>query len=240
REPITPRQPRAPKADDFRTTYHPSSDRPTKIEAFDVFGLYPSNPFPFDTKPWLPFRSELEFDFAKIMLDSALSNKHVDALIKIIRLEGKSDLHNLWTSAAGLHGLAPFEPHDVKVPYLDTTRIHTLWSRPLMAWIQNALEDTYLASVINWDALQHDKYNGEEWIPFITEPWTAKRMWSFQSRIPKGGKPLAITLYADKTRLSSFGGHQGYPIMANIDNLPDTIHNGHGLGSTQVVGWLPI
>ncbi|KAG6905479.1 hypothetical protein DXG01_002463 [Tephrocybe rancida] len=230
REPITPRQPQVPKVDDFRTTYHPSSDHPTKIEAFNVFGLHPSKPLPFNTKPWLPFHSELEFNFAKIMLDSALSNKHVDALIKIICLsqenqylfevETHQDLHNLWTSAAGLHGLAPFEPHNVKVPYLDTTRIHTLWSWPLMAWIQNALKDTYLAN-----ALQHDKYNGEEWIPFIMEPWTAKHMWCFQSCIPKGGKPLAITLYADKTRLSSFGGHQGYPIMANINNLPDTVED---------------
>lgn len=61
-----------------------------------------------------------------------------------------------------------------------------------------------------------------------------------QSEIPKGGKPLCITLYADKTRLSSFGTAQGYPIMAQINNLPQNIRNGKGLGSMQVVGWLPI
>lgn len=61
-----------------------------------------------------------------------------------------------------------------------------------------------------------------------------------QSMLPKDGKPLCITLYADKTRLSSFGTAQGYPIMAQINNLPQNIRNGKGLGSTQVVGWLPI
>ncbi|KAF8064141.1 hypothetical protein FPV67DRAFT_1419844, partial [Lyophyllum atratum] len=69
--------------------------------------------------------------------------------------------------------------------------------------------------------------------------YTAKRFWDFQSRIPAGGHPIGITLYADKTTLSSFGRKQGYPIMANIINFPEEIRNGHGLGSTQVVGWLP-
>jgi hypothetical protein len=58
--------------------------------------------------------------------------------------------------------------------------------------------------------------------------------------IPADAKPLAITLYADKTRLTTSGDVQGYPIMANINDLPADIRNGHGLGSTQVVGWLPI
>ena len=61
-----------------------------------------------------------------------------------------------------------------------------------------------------------------------------------QSKLPDDGKPLCITLYADKTQLSSFGTAQGYPIMAQIHNLPHHIWNGKGLGATQVVGWLPI
>jgi len=47
-------------------------------------------------------------------------------------------------------------------------------------------------------------------------------------------------LYADKTRLSSFGTEKGYPIMARIANLPVDIRNGEGIGGGQVVGWLPI
>jgi hypothetical protein len=61
-----------------------------------------------------------------------------------------------------------------------------------------------------------------------------------QTKLPDDGKPLCIALYADKTQLSSFGTAQGYPIMAQIHNLPHYIRNGKGLGATQVVGWLPI
>lgn len=61
-----------------------------------------------------------------------------------------------------------------------------------------------------------------------------------QSKLPPEAKPFCITLYADKTRLSSFGTVQGYPIMAQCTNLPREIRNGKGLGATQIVGWLPI
>ncbi|KAG6810964.1 hypothetical protein H0H92_009583 [Tricholoma furcatifolium] len=64
-------------------------------------------------------------------------------------------------------------------------------------------------------------------------------MWNVQDKLSKDGKPLCISIYADKTKLSSFGTAQ-HPIMARIDNLPEEILNGRGLGSTQVVGWLPI
>jgi hypothetical protein len=34
------------------------------------------------------------------------------------------------------------------------------------------------------------------------------------------GKLLAFILYADKTKLSSFGTVMGYPVIAQIGNLP--------------------
>jgi hypothetical protein len=61
-----------------------------------------------------------------------------------------------------------------------------------------------------------------------------------QSCLPDGAKPLFFILYADKTRLSSFGTEKGYPVIARIANLPIDIRNGEGIGGGQVVGWLPI
>jgi hypothetical protein len=51
---------------------------------------------------------------------------------------------------------------------------------------------------------------------------------------------LALELYADKSKLSSFGTEKGYPIMARILNLPVKMRNGEGVGGARVVGWLPI
>jgi len=64
---------------------------------------------------------------------------------------------------------------------------------------------------------------------------------SMQSMLPSPeGKPFGFILYADQTKLSSFGSQQGYPIVARIANLPLEIRNGKGLGGGCVIGLLPI
>jgi hypothetical protein len=51
---------------------------------------------------------------------------------------------------------------------------------------------------------------------------------------------LAFIIYADKKKLSSFGTAKGYPIVAQLGNLPVEICNTDGHGGGHVVGWLPI
>lgn len=58
--------------------------------------------------------------------------------------------------------------------------------------------------------------------------------------LPPGAKPLAFILYADKTKLSTFGTMKGYPVIARLANLPTEIRNGEGIGGGYVVGWLPV
>jgi len=51
---------------------------------------------------------------------------------------------------------------------------------------------------------------------------------------------VCLELYADKTKLASFGMEKGYPVMARILNLPVAIRNSNGIGGARVVGWLPV
>ncbi|KAG2155159.1 uncharacterized protein EDB93DRAFT_1239411 [Suillus bovinus] len=53
--------------------------------------------------------------------------------------------------------------------------------------------------------------------------WEAASHWITKSQLPPDAKPLAFILYADKTRLSSFGTVKGYPVVVGY-----------------IVGWLPI
>jgi len=61
-----------------------------------------------------------------------------------------------------------------------------------------------------------------------------------KSNLPDGAKPLCILLYADKTRLSSFGTAKAHPVIARCANLPVEIRNGEEIDGGRVVGWLPI
>ncbi|KAG2342605.1 hypothetical protein BDR05DRAFT_948693 [Suillus weaverae] len=67
------------------------------------------------------------------------------------------------------------------------------------------------------------------WILMCNKPFTADAFWNVQSQLPPGGKPLAFVLYADKTRLLSFGTAKGYPVVAHLANLPVDICNGQGV-----------
>jgi len=61
-------------------------------------------------KPWLPFHSQAEYTFAEIALQSAMSNKQLDALIKVVHtlMKGKEnfelkshcDVQDLWNRAS--------------------------------------------------------------------------------------------------------------------------------------------
>ncbi|KAI9568408.1 hypothetical protein HD554DRAFT_2038953 [Boletus coccyginus] len=52
--------------------------------------------------------------------------------------------------------------------------------------------------------------------------------------------PLALILYTDKSKLSSFGTVKGYPIVVRCGNLPVGIRNSADIGRGTVVGWLSI
>jgi len=134
--------------------------------------------------------------------------------------------------------------------------VFDFWCRPLWDWVIDLVCNPLLAPYFEWDAQKLYKFNGKVFIQFFDEPWTAKRFWevqvhrflsrnyfvsqTFQNTLPTGAKPIGIILYADKTKLSSFGTQMGYPIVARLANLPAEIRNGRGIGGGSVVGWLPI
>jgi hypothetical protein len=100
-----------PQKDDIRTTYHPASERATQIESFENYNRgTPAAPTPPPVMPWLPFNSESEFSFAEIVHESAISNRHVDALIQVVhkllerkeafRIQNHKELQNLWIGAS--------------------------------------------------------------------------------------------------------------------------------------------
>lgn len=61
-------------------------------------------------RPWLPFRSKAEFEFAEVALQSAMSNKQLDALINVVHtlmkgeeafeVKNHRDVQALWDRAS--------------------------------------------------------------------------------------------------------------------------------------------
>ncbi|KAG2090404.1 uncharacterized protein F5147DRAFT_748245 [Suillus discolor] len=217
------------RVDDIRCEYHPSS------------GIPPEH-------PWAPFKSRLEFELAELALEACLNNEQTDQLIRLCNrctsrqekftFRTHKDIHDRWETAS--HRLTGFTQDMISVPYDGTIREFDLHYRNLWEWATDLLRDPQLFPHMVFDAQRFSKFDGETFVNFVDEPYTAEAFWNVQSQLPEGAKPLAFILYADKTKLSSFGTARGYPVVARLANLPTDIRNGQGMGGGYVVGWLPI
>ncbi|OSD08233.1 hypothetical protein PYCCODRAFT_1357246 [Trametes coccinea BRFM310] len=238
--------------DTIKIEYHPHSGIGVRTVPFEEFQRYyaPQADPPLERQPWFPYRSRTDFEFAKFVLDASLSRKEVDRLLKLIHCvrEGKdqlsfhsyTDIQKGWAAASTK--LTPFTKHIIDVPYKNEMRSYPLWTRDVWEYLKDILRNPYLVSRMDWNA--HRLYRFDEatkqFIRFYDEPLTANAAWNLQSELPAGQSPLIILVYADKTKLSSFGSAKAYPVVIKCGNLPVDIRNGEGVGGERVVGWLPI
>jgi hypothetical protein len=187
-----------------------------------------------------------------------------------LNLKNNKEIREIWSDASALISTVrryfislcslmdtlQFTRHELTGKNNQYEMVFDFWCRPLWEWVLDLVCNSLLAPYFEWDAQRLYKFNGKVFVQFFDEPWTAKRFWevqvcrfssknlfvsqTFQNTLPVGAKPIGIILYADKTKLSSFGTQMGYPIVARLANLPTEIRNGRGLGGGSVVGWLPI
>lgn len=55
-------------------------------------------------------------------------------------------------------------------------------TRPLWEWARNLIQDPGLSSCFVWDAEKAYRFNGETYVRFYQEPWTADAFWAAQVR----------------------------------------------------------
>ncbi|KAG1831971.1 hypothetical protein F4604DRAFT_1946273 [Suillus subluteus] len=217
-------EPEAPghTMDDIRTEFHPHARIATRVEAFSDFTRHHHYELPRpECQPWLPFGCQLDFEVADRTEDFTLTNY--------------ADVRNMWEAAS--HRLTP---DTITVLLGDKDMEYTVYFRPLWEWAVDLLRHPIIGPHCVFDAQRLSKFDGDSFVWFIDEPWTADAFWECQSQMPPDAKPLAFILYADKAKLSSFGREKGYPVIARLANLPVAIRNGNGVGGGRVVGWLPL
>ncbi|KAK0476943.1 hypothetical protein IW261DRAFT_1566392 [Armillaria novae-zelandiae] len=237
-----------PPADYIRTEYHPHSSRQPRLDKVEEFQAQTGSrsTIASEDKPWSPFSSRDDFELAEWILESGINQGDIDALLTMMIKRGGQvpsfqnhrELIAMWKKA--VHLRTSFESSMFTVPLQDQSYEFTVYHRDLWSWTLDILQDPLLAPYLNWDAQQLFKVNGSTSQRFYTEPHTGNMFWEIQTTLPNGGKPICYIIYADKTRLSSFGTVQGYPIIVRLGNLPSHIRNGQGVGGGRVIGWLPI
>ncbi|KAK0213713.1 hypothetical protein IW262DRAFT_1467063 [Armillaria fumosa] len=131
------------------------------------------------------------------------------------------------THEESIHGTSEYKHDDI--------RTWNLWE-----WALELVQNPLLEPHFIWDAVQLSKWNRDAFEKFVDELWMAQAFWDLQTALPGRAKVLCFIIYTDKTRLSSFGTAQGYPVVACCGNLPIEIRNRNSVGGRRVVGWLPV
>ncbi|PPQ82862.1 hypothetical protein CVT24_008300 [Panaeolus cyanescens] len=243
--------------DAFKTEFHPHSKRSTRVESFDNYGKEDARErkgkrkaHPTTDTPWEPFQTRADFEFADIALASALTRTQIERLLQLMTrciekeeqftLKDFEDVSSRWEAAARNH--TRFAKIEIPIAFDTMSQTVDFWYRDIWACVVEWIEDPLLAEHFRWDAVRIYKYDGKQFVRFVDEPWTANRFWEFQSLLPDNpeAKPLGLILYADTTKLSSFGTEKGHPIILRCANLVSEIRNSDGIGGGIVVGWLPI
>ncbi|KAK1227009.1 hypothetical protein PQX77_009971 [Marasmius sp. AFHP31] len=254
--------PSGPMLDDIRVVYHPISERPTEHRPFNEYGKREvKDPEPFDSIPWRPFPSCFDYRVADLVLRCHMNSHQTTTFLRLldeahssalVNMKTYEQVQSMWDAAADRS--TQFECAEINVPYSKTIRTYEAYRRPLLGWIREIVQSETLSEHIQWDAQRHYRFNGVRWEQFIHEPWTTDSWWDTQTRInerptPRRGdeallkpdaKPLALILYADKDKLSTFGTAKGYPVIATIGNIPADIRNSGGIGGGRIVGWQPV
>ena len=73
-----------------------------------------------------------------------------------------------------------FSRSTVSAKYKNVDREFDFHHRPLWEWVVAQVEDPKLAPYFHWDAQRLSKYDGDKWVRFYEEPWTADMFWDVQ------------------------------------------------------------
>ncbi|KAJ7700548.1 hypothetical protein B0H14DRAFT_3100108 [Mycena olivaceomarginata] len=170
----------------------------------------------------------------------ALLARRREANLEEFTIRNWQDMNKQWDAAS--KKCTDFESYKVEVPYKNTLVPFKMHARPLWNWALDLIQDPCLAKCFVWDAVKMYRHNGKSFVRFWNEPWTADAFWELQSRLPKdiSAKLFPLYIYADKSKLSSFGTQKAHPIIVRVLNIITGIRNGSEWGGGQVVGELPI
>ncbi|KAJ7782439.1 hypothetical protein DFH07DRAFT_900870 [Mycena maculata] len=242
-----------PNLDDIRYEFHPHSGLAPENCSLDEYLRQESSRRQLpstDQKPWSPFRTRLDFEVAEFAQENLLNSAAINQLITLIRrcaanveeftVQNHTDMNKQWEAAS--KKCTDFKKYTVTVPYKNTQPSFDMYARPLWDWTLDLIRDPCLANCFVWDAVKMYRHNGTSFMRFWNEPWTADAFWQIQSLLPdnKFAKLCPYIIYADKSKLSSFGTQKAYPIIARLANIVVGIRNGNEWGGGQIVGELPV
>ncbi len=163
--------------DDIRTTFHPSSGLPPRVDHFEDYGKDEDaiKPIVSDSEPTSKFGTQTEFEFAEVILQARLNNGEVDRLLQVIQkiqngaafaLRTHNDVQKAWDTASKWHASVSvfickcwrilsdiqFEKTVVTKTFKGKEYSYEILIRDPLQWGLDLVADPNFAQHVKWDA----------------------------------------------------------------------------------------
>ncbi|KAJ7725295.1 hypothetical protein DFH07DRAFT_758708 [Mycena maculata] len=205
--------------------------------------------------PWYPFESKEEWELARWLMTSGLSQKKTDEFLKLKSVREGIDpsFRNNHTFLKYIDSLPTgpdwfCEPFKLVGDELDAdgnpkVEIVEMWHRDPLECVRELLgnpsftKQGYKPLRVFKDIEEGKGYSNQE----FSEMWTAEWWWKIQELLPDGATLTPIIISSDKTQLTHFSGDkQAWPVYLSIGNLRKETRRTPSARATVLLGYIPV
>ncbi|KIJ31648.1 hypothetical protein M422DRAFT_266678 [Sphaerobolus stellatus SS14] len=187
-------------------------------------------------KPWAPFRTRADFEFAEEMVKSGL---HSESIRKL--LEG---FNGRWATQTliSMKNFANFQDSLAAARHFSVQYHFTFKYRDPWRWLLDIVTDPTLSQLIIWYPEEKYLHQGSRITRIYGELNSGTRWWEIQDTLPHElGMPhvyLPLHLWLDKSSVAQTV--TKHPIVLRPGFLPSTIRNGSGNGGGALIGYMVV
>ncbi|KAJ7663215.1 hypothetical protein DFH06DRAFT_1395296 [Mycena polygramma] len=202
-------------------------------------------------KPWAPFRTRADFEYAESVVLSNMPRKWVDAQLAGINGDWSNTPSNITfrnydhmekSLAAARKYVVQFQTGEVEADFQGKTYKFEFQYRDPWKWIVDLLSDPTLANDIHWYPAQKFLCENGVTSRLFDEPYTADKWWRIQCKLPHvPGMPhcyIPILLWLDKGMVTKRV--RKHPVMLRLLSLDGNIRNASGNGGGVLIAYMVI
>ncbi|KAG2056752.1 hypothetical protein BDR06DRAFT_879276, partial [Suillus hirtellus] len=134
-----------------------------------------------------PFLSRIDFDFVELVLKAKLTKVQTNELISLIHctafeqfsVTDYDSVCTMWDAASPYHAKVSLNPMTCYTSLTINFQVQ-FKKEPLWDWACDLLKDHHFSPHFVFDAQHLYKYDGQNFVHFFDEPWTANAFWDSQ------------------------------------------------------------
>ncbi|KAF8586450.1 hypothetical protein K439DRAFT_1646238 [Ramaria rubella] len=214
--------------------------RDSSLKKLLLFDLCRGGKHRLEGKPWAPFRTRGDFEFAELAVQSAMRSKVTAKFLQAITHDWTDPGHSQLTFTARTFNVQ-FKSGIVMATFNGEEHTFEFQFRDPWEWILNLTTDPSLASSILWYPVEKTLHeNGTQ--TRLYDEINSGNTWSeIQDQLPVvPDLPhcfLPLHLWMDKGKVSTTV--TMHPILLRPGFLPGPIRNGSGNGGAVLLGYMP-